>query len=367
MSATRPPGASDDLPSGDRLWQILHEGAEETETAPAAPPVPTPPSAPTSSPADAPSYPVVAPSEPDSSRIQRLINAPELMEPDFDYRTLSAPAHTEDFDSALRHYYRETGILIKCRNHPQTEATTQCPECQAYYCQDCIILRRGKLLCRDCAVALFVPTEEQAIAQQSAGADGEGAEITPEEHPEFQIGGTLFGVEGQPAHPLKQLLALALDLLLTRGVTLAAIYVLGLFNTNNNLPLFQIFTATDSGEMTTAVLRAAFLLQPVLPWLVLFAGVDYLYYFLTLSLGNRTFGMSWVGCRVVTEWGDFVSFSAVMLRTLVFMVCLGWPALLLSWFFPAFRGPHDYAGGTLVINYAGVKRVDAYETVQIKL
>jgi len=49
------------------------------------------------------------------------------------------------------------------------------------------------------------------------------------------------------------------------------------------------------------------------------------------------------------------------------MVCLGWPAIILGWFFPGYRGPHDYAAGTLVINYAGVKRIDAYETVQIKL
>ena len=77
--------------------------------------------------------------------------------------------------------------------------------------------------------------------------------------------------------------------------------------------------------------------------------------------------MSWVGIRVVTEWGEFASFGSLLIRTLIFIVLFEGPAVFLSWFFPAFRGLHDYAAGTVVVNYSGVKRVDAYETIQIKL
>ena len=362
MGATKPPQPpGDDLPKGDALWRILHdasETAEATETAQA----PAAPAAPTAKP------PQESPqAETDGSRIQRMISAPELLEPEFDYRELTAPPVRDDFDNALRHFYRETGISIKCRNHPQEEAGGQCPECQAYYCLNCLVVRRGRLMCRDCAQTVFVPSEEQVISAQVAGAEADFAEIEPEEHPEFQYGGALFGIEGHPAHPGKQLLALLFDMLLTRGLVMLVMFVYSAFNPTSELPVLATFHADTQHEMLLQVLNAAVLLRPVLPWLVIFAVVDYLYFFLALSITNRTFGMSWLGCRLVTEWGDFVSFSAVMLRTLVFMVCLGWPAILIGWFFPAYRGPHDYAGGTLVINYAGVKRVDVYETVQIKL
>jgi len=138
------------------------------------------------------------------------------------------------------------------------------------------------------------------------------------------------------------------------------------FGSSTN-PVFTLFH-TVAGESTLLrVAKAFFVFQPAVPWLIMMAILDFLYFFLTNMFNNRTFGMSWVGCRMVTEWGDFVSAGAVAVRTLVFMVFLGWPAILIGVFFPAYRGPHDYVAGTIVINYAGVKRVDAYETVQIKL
>lgn len=363
MSTNKPPQGSDgELPSGDTLWRILHD-ASETEEAEASSTAPT-----AATPAPPAAAAVEAPAEPDSSRIQRMIAAPELLEPEFDYRELTAaPTTSDDFDSALRHYYRESGISIKCRNHPQEEANSQCPECQAYYCRGCMIVRRGKLMCRDCAQAMFVPSEEQVILAQTQGMEQDLVEIAPLEHPEFQIGSGFLGLEGHPSHPLKQLIALAIDLLITRGVVLLLVFVFSIMNPNSELPVLQVFQGETRPEVLRQIFSAALFFQPVLPWLIVFAVVDYFYYFLSLSIANRTYGMSWTSCRIVTEWGDFVSFGAVMLRTLVFMVCLGWPALLLGWFFPAFRGPHDYAGGTLVINYAGIKRIDVYETIQIKL
>ncbi len=258
-------------------------------------------------------------------------------------------------------------MLVTCRDHPDREAADRCPECEAYYCQECIVVRRGRLLCRSCAETLFTPSEEEILMAQEQGLDAPEPEVTPKEAPEFQIGNTLFGQEGQPASPLKRILALLLDLLLTRLVLAAILALLGVFVDSSQNEVFTLFETVD-GESTLARVGAAFFLfQPVVPWLIIMAMVDFLYFFLTTTFNNRTFGMSWVGCRLVTEWGDFVSTGAVAVRTLVFMVFLGWPAILIGAFFPAYRGPHDYVAGTIVINYAGVKRVDAYETVQIKL
>ncbi|HES58601.1 MAG TPA: RDD family protein, partial [Firmicutes bacterium] len=236
-----------------------------------------------------------------------------------------------------------------------------------YYCQECIVVRRGRLLCRSCAEALFTPTEEEILMAQERGLDMPEPEVTPEEAPEFQIGNTLFGQEGQPASPVKRLLALLLDLLLTRAILALGLLILGVLLDSSPNAVFHLFDSVEGESTSVRVATAFFLFQPVVPWLIIMAIVDFLYFFLTATFNNRTFGMSWVGCRLVTEWGDFVSTGAVAVRTLVFMVFLGWPAILIGAFFPAYRGPHDYVAGTIVINYAGVKRVDAYETVQIKL
>lgn len=301
----------------------------------------------------------------DASNIQKILINPDSVADDVDYRTREDS--DQDYDSAIREYYREAGALVTCRDHPEREAADRCPECEAYYCQDCIVVRRGKLLCRSCAETLFTPTEEEVLAAQEQGLESPKAEVTPKEAPEFQIGNSMFGEEGQPASPLKRLLALALDLLLTRVLFGLVLLVAGYLMQNSPSPVFHLFDAVDGESTMFRVFKAFFLFQPVMPWLIIMAVIDFLYFFLTAVFTNRTVGMSWVGCRLVTEWGDYVSAGAIAVRTLVFMVFLGWPAILIGVVFPAYRGPHDYAAGTLVINYSGVKRVDAYETVQIKL
>ena len=136
---------------------------------------------------------------------------------------------------------------------------------------------------------------------------------------------------------------------------------------SNPSAFFHLFDSVQGESTMKRVFEAAFLFKPIVPWLIVIATIDFLYFFSYLSFTNRTIGMSWTGCRIVGEWGDFVSFGAVALRTLVFMIFLGFPAILIAAFFPAFRGPHDLVAGTIVINYSGVKRIDAYETIQIKL
>jgi len=273
----------------------------------------------------------------------------------------------DDYDVAIRTFYRDTGTTVMCKNHPDVPSVDQCPLCEAYYCQDCLVVRRGKLICKTCAVSEYVPTEEEILEAQEFGAGGTHAEITPEEKPEFQVGSALLGLEGRPTHPLKRLGALAFDLLITRLLVLVLAAIAGGLLSHQPGAFFHLFDQAQGVSVVAKLYQAFVLLRPVVPWLIVFAVIDFLYFFLTMSFFNRTLGMSWLSCRIVTEWGDFAGFGAVALRTLVFMVCLGWPAVLLAWFFPAFRGPHDYAAGTIVINYSGNKRVDSYDTVQIRL
>lgn len=309
----------------------------------------------------------VGPVSSDASNIQRILLDPEATESGVDYGTRTEE-EDGDYDSAIREYYRDKGVMVTCRDHPDREAVDRCPECEAYYCQECIVVRRGRLLCRSCAEALYTPSEEEILLAQEAGMPAPAPEVTPKEAPEFQIGNVMFGQEGRPASPGKRIVALLLDLLLTRLILAGVLGLLGLlFGSRFGSPVFHLFEAVADESTLLRVGKAFFLYQPAMPWLIVMAMIDFSYFFLTNMFNNRTFGMSWVGCRLVTEWGDYVSAGAVAVRTLVFMVFLGWPAILIGAFFPAYRGPHDYVAGTIVINYAGVKRVDAYETVQIKL
>jgi len=230
-----------------------------------------------------------------------------------------------------------------------------------------MVVRRGRLLCRDCADSIFVPSEESVLTASELGLAEPAAEVMEEEKPEFQVGNPLLGMEGWPAHPMKRFFAFLIDLLVTRVLVLLLAMFAGIFLGQRSGAFFHLFDQAAGESTIYAVYQATVLLQPIIPWVVVFAVMDFAYFFFTLSFFNRTLGMSWLSCRVVTEWGDFAGFSTIALRTLVMMICLGAPAILLAWFFPAFRGPHDYAAGTLVINYAGVKRIDSYETVQIKL
>lgn len=385
MNSSKPPDEGD-VPGSGSLWQILNDpGKPATPAPPAAgesapveeaPPKPKPPPPPPAPARTAPRYdeyeeysaPAAPLPEAGASILQRILADPEDLGPDYEYRPAGAVEERIDFDNALLNYYRDTGVTVNCRNHPDQPATGgQCPECTAYYCQSCMVVRRGKYLCRDCADALYVPDPEQVLAAHERGLEAPETDVLPPQYPEFQVGNELFGREGTPASPIKQIIALIIDFIILRTLELGLLFILSIFFGSNPAPIFHLFNGTDTEPLGQRVFEAAILLQPLVPWLIFFAVLDYIYFFFCLTVANRTIGMSWTGCRVVTEWGDYVNVSAVALRTMVFMVCLGIPALLIGWLFPAYRGPHDYAAGTLVINYAGVKRVDAYETVQIKL
>jgi uncharacterized RDD family membrane protein YckC len=368
MNSSHSNSPGDDQPDGQKLWRILQE-APETDSANGDTPEDTqqadqpPPSTPAErKPADADAPELHG----GVTKIERILSDPESIEAEVDYRTVAQRTDT-DYDSAVLNFYRDSDAAVTCKNHPDRPSVHQCPECQAYYCQECTVVRRGRLLCTDCATALYVPTEEEILAAQEYGTFVRGPEVTPEEHPEFQVSGSVLGMEGRPAHPLKRLLALLIDMIITRGLMLTIAWIAGGLLSHQPGAFFHLFESQGDELVIERVFNAVVLVRPMMPWLIIFAVVDFLYFFTCLSFTNRTLGMSWLGCRVVTEWGDFASFSVIALRTLVFMVCLGWPAVLIGWFFPAYRGPHDYAAGTVVINYSGVKRIDSYDTVQIKV
>lgn len=310
--------------------------------------------------------PESAPASTDSSIIQRILSDPTAVSEEGVVDYSKPVADSEDFDSAIRAYHYNLTATVSCKNHPDRQSVDYCPECEAYYCQECMVIRKGRMLCSDCAEALFTPTEDEILSAQEMGLETPTTQVTPDEQPEFQLSGSMFGLEGRPTGTLKRIIALMIDLVIIRGSVLCLVFLLGL-SISNPSPFFHLFDNVQGESTAERVINALFLFRPMVPWLIVIASVDFLYFFFSLSFTNRTIGMSWTGCRVVGEWGDFVSFGAIALRTLVFMVCLGFPAIMIAGFFPAFRGPHDYVAGTVVINYSGVKRIDAYESIQIKL
>jgi uncharacterized RDD family membrane protein YckC len=298
-----------------------------------------------------------------ASLLRRMIETPEeLANEGYQFEQSSRTATSGisgDFDPALQ----EGGALIACRVHPDVPSVAQCPECQAFYCQDCLVIRRGRMLCRDCAQATYVLSEEEVLRAEEEGREadvGVAAEIPPE----FQLGS--FGIEGAPASPVKKMLAWIFDFLITKGILILLVWVAAMFDLGFVPPAAKaVFAHGVQGPMLGRVL-ASITANPM-AWLPLMAAIDFVYFFATQSFFNRSIGMSWVGSRIVTEWGEYVSFGPVAVRSIVYVLCLELPAIILSFFFPNYRGPHDLAAGTVEINYSGVKRVDAYETIQLQL
>ena len=305
-----------------------------------------------------------APVSTDTSQLQKILAAD--VDADFEYRPVNVAV--DDVDRAVREFHRGAVEVVHCRKHPERESAAQCPVCQAFFCQECVTVRRGRLLCRDCADAEYAPSEEEILAALEEGRDAPAAadQIGEKERPEFEVGGSFLGGEGRPTNTLWQLLAWALDFALVRGLLLLGVLLGGAMLADNPHPLLHMLDGDTFAEKQQAVIATLLLGQPLLKVLPLLLGLDFLYQFACLVFFNRTIGMSWVGMRVATEWGDYAPFSACAVRSIVASALLGGPAILIGLLFPDYRGIHDMAAGTLVINYNGLKRVDAYETVTVK-
>jgi hypothetical protein len=310
----------------------------------------------------------VGPVSTDTSQLQKILSA--STEEDFEYRPQGVAV--EDGDAAVRAFHKGSMEVIHCKIHPERESVAQCPVCQAFYCQDCLIVRRSRLICRDCADAEYAPTEEEIFAAQEMGLDAPPADtqIGEKERPEFELGSTIFGGEGKPSNPFMQLLAWAIDFGLVRGAIFLFVMFFGSAFEHNSLPLLHIL------DGKTAALRQQDVIQTLLlgglgngTWLrtlPLLIGIDFLWQLAGLLFFNRTVGMSWAGLRIVTEWGDYAPFTACLIRSLVYAVLMGIVAIVPGAFMPDFRGLHDMAAGTIAINYNGLKRVDLYDTIAIK-
>jgi len=76
--------------------------------------------------------------------------------------------------------------------------------------------------------------------------------------------------------------------------------------------------------------------------------------------------MSWLNLRILSTYGDFVSLSACAIRAAVLVVTLGF-SIIVALVHPRAMGLHDMAAGTYVVNFSGLKHVDVYETINVKL
>ena len=45
----------------------------------------------------------------------------------------------------------------RCFNHELREAAARCPECQHFYCRECVTEHEGRVLCVDCLKQLLTP------------------------------------------------------------------------------------------------------------------------------------------------------------------------------------------------------------------
>jgi len=54
----------------------------------------------------------------------------------------------------------------KCLHHGSREAVARCPECQRYFCRECITEHAGKVICQNCLDTL---TREQSANEYAWG------------------------------------------------------------------------------------------------------------------------------------------------------------------------------------------------------
>jgi uncharacterized RDD family membrane protein YckC len=247
-------------------------------------------------------------------------------------------------------------VIIQCRNHPDRPAIAECPRCNIFYCSECLTIRYGRLMCKSCAETEaaeeasdeFVPSQEQPDRLTT---------ILPKQIPDFDPYGGAFGEEGRVSGVLKRFFAFALDLVFARIIYLVIVFLtlVILEFVSGRLDFVSIFVFV--GKYPARVLRYS-------PFYA-FAPADFVYFLVLSVFANRTFGMSWLNMRIVTVYGDFVSLSQCLTRTAVMMATAGL-GFLYALFNRRRQALHDLIAGTCVINYAGIKRIDPLDTVNVK-
>jgi len=254
--------------------------------------------------------------------------------------------------------------VVYCRNHPDDPAIAQCPICAAYYCNGCLIIKRGRLLCKTCAETLYAPTEEEIIERGEEAYQSRG-DFLPVPPPEFNPLGAGPGGEGRLANGFKRLCAFVLDIALARLLYIVSYVVLTFLLAGLSRGAVPSVYHLGNGDVMEGIKIVASSLFGY-PFLFIAMALDFLYFFISYAMANRTPGMSWLNLRIVSTYGDFAGLGACALRAAVLTATLGF-SIIVALVHPRGLGLHDMAAGTYEINYSGLKRVDVYETINVKL
>ncbi len=57
----------------------------------------------------------------------------------------------------------------RCRNHAQREAAGRCPECERFFCRECLTEHEGRVLCATCLAAGAADTARSKIPLAGLG------------------------------------------------------------------------------------------------------------------------------------------------------------------------------------------------------
>jgi len=307
--------------------------------------------------------------ETDELRLWRLLTTPEELleeEPALPGAVpeRKAPEPPADAGGEAIPLEREAAPTIYCRNHPDRPAIAQCPVCGSYYCRDCMVIKKGRLLCKTCAETEFAPTEEEVMAKGEDAFQLRG-DFLPEAPPVFNPAGSAEGGEAHLAHPLKRILVFIIDVALARVAYFVVFVVFSTFLAAISLGHIPSVLTLGHGSFGLGVKVLALNLLHFRPLPVLLV-LDFLYFFTSYFFFNRTLGMNWANLRIVTLDGDFVGVWGCALRAFLLVFTLGL-GIIFALVHPQRMGLHDMLAQTYVINYSGLKRVDPLETITVKM
>jgi len=277
----------------------------------------------------------------------------------------TAPDSASDMDEAVRLYYRGTAE-VNCRNHPDTPSIAECPICGSYYCRECMVIKKGKLICKACAESEFAPTEEEILDRIGKGTtEDEELDFLPDTPPEFNPSGLAAGGEGRVSNVFKRILAFLIDIALLRIIYVAGFALISTLLWGMSGGKVPSVVSIGGGNFWVGVKLVFLTIIHFRPLPVLLF-LDFIYFFLCYTIVNRTIGMSWLNLRIVSVYGDFVTIGASALRALVLVLSFG-GSIIIALLHPTRMGLHDMLAQTYEINFSGLKRVDVYETISLKL
>ena len=270
-----------------------------------------------------------------------------------------------DMDEAVRLYYRGAAE-VNCRNHPDIPSIAECPICACYYCRECMVIKRGKLMCKACAESEFAPTEEEILDRIGKGeVEDSELDFLPHTPPEFNPSGLEGRGEGRVSNVFKRILAFLIDLALLRFLYVLGFALISTLLWGMSGGKVPSVISIGEGNFWVGVKLVAVAIIHYRPLPVILV-LDFVYFFLCYTIVNRTIGMSWLNLRIVTIYGDFVTPGPSALRAVILVLSFG-VSIIIGLLHPTRMGLHDMLAQTYEINFSGLKRVDAYESIALKL